>query len=57
MRAAASREVTCPSLMEKVSMAGYCDVVYVSELGCGINRGAMNFGRLYQVKILLKLFS
>merc|ERR1712012_125983 len=50
MRAAASRETMCPSIMEKVSVAGYCDVVYVSELGCGINRGAMNFGRLYQGK-------
>ena len=49
-----------PRLMEKVGVAvpgagagagaGYCDVVYVSELGCGINRGAMNFGRLYQVR-------
>jgi len=36
--------------VEKVSVAGHCDVVYISELGCGINRGAMNFGRLYQGK-------
>ena len=36
--------------MEKVSAAGYCDVVYVSELGSGIHRGAMGFGRLYQVQ-------
>merc|ERR1719516_453646 len=68
MRAAGSREILNPSMLEKVSMtglssltgmsslsgmasvAGCCDVVYVSELGCGINRGAMNFGRLYQGK-------
>lgn len=36
-------------LMEKMSLSGYCDVLYVNDLGLGINRGAMNFGRLYQV--------
>merc|ERR1712198_774256 len=68
MRAAGSREILNPSMLEKVSMtwlssltgmsslsgmasvAGCCDIVYVSELGSGINRGAMNFGRLYQGK-------
>jgi len=45
-----AKEVLCPSLVEKVSAAGYCDVVYVSELGSGIHRGAMGFGRLYQGK-------
>ena len=57
MRAvAAARELgardsgMCPRLVEKVSVAGHCDVVYISELGCGINRGAMSFGRLYQVR-------
>ena len=71
MRAAGSREILSPSMLEKVSMtglssltgmsslsgmasvAGCCDIVYVSELGSGINRGAMNFGRLYQVKTIL----
>jgi len=45
-----AKDVLCPSLVEKVSAAGYCDVVYVSELGSGIHRGAMGFGRLYQGK-------
>ena len=45
-----ARDAMCPQLVEKVSVAGHCDVVYISELGCGINRGAMNFGRLYQVR-------
>jgi len=67
MRAASSREILNPSMLEKVSLSGIsgisgisgmgsvaasgcCDIVYVSELGSGINRGAMNFGRLYQGK-------
>ena len=48
-----AREAMCTQLVEKVSVAGHCDVVYISELGCGINRGAMNFGRLYQVSFLV----
>ena len=48
-----AREAMCSQLVEKVSVAGHCDVVYISELGCGINRGAMNFGRLYQVSFNL----
>ena len=48
-----AREAMCSQLVEKVSVAGHCDVVYISELGCGINRGAMNFGRLYQVSFIL----
>ena len=44
-------------MVEKVTVAGYCDVVYISELGCGINRGAMNFGRLYQVAIFWKVLN
>ena len=45
-----ARDAMCPQLVEKVSVAGHCDVVYISELGCGINRGAMSLGRLYQVR-------
>ena len=44
-----AKDVLCPSLVDKVSSNGYCDVLYVSELGSGIHRGAMGFGRLYQV--------
>lgn len=44
-----AKDVLCPNLVDKVSSAGYCDVLYVSELGSGIHRGAMGFGRLYQV--------
>ena len=50
-RELSARDAVCSRLVEKVSVAGYSDVVYISELGCGINRGAMNFGRLYQVSI------
>jgi len=45
-----AKDVLCPTLVDKVSSAGYCDVLYVSELGSGIHRGAMGFGRLYQGK-------
>ena len=30
--------------------SGYCDFMVVSELGSGISRGCMDFGRLYQGK-------
>ena len=48
-----ARDAMCSRLVEKVSVAGHCDVVYISELGCGINRGAMSFGRLYQVRSMI----
>ena len=44
-----AKDVLCPNLVDKMSSGGYCDVLYVSELGSGIHRGAMGFGRLYQV--------
>jgi len=39
-----------PSLVDKVRTSVYSDFLVVSELGCGISRGCMNLGRLYQGK-------
>ena len=43
-------EVLSPSLLDTVKTSGYCDFLLVNELGSGISRGCMNFGRLYQGK-------
>ena len=32
--------------------SGYADLLIVSELGLGISRGSMNYGRLYQGKYI-----
>ena len=52
-----AKDILCPNLVDKVSSTGYCDVLYVSELGSGIHRGAMGFGRLYQVWLIPLIFS
>ena len=41
-----------PSLFETVKPSGYGDFLVVNELGSGISRGCMNYGRLYQGKYI-----
>lgn len=43
-------EVLSEPQIDKVKTSGYCDFLIVSELGCGIQRGCMGLGRLYQGK-------
>eukprot|EP00092_Neocalanus_flemingeri_P014448 GFUD01015587.1.p1 GENE.GFUD01015587.1~~GFUD01015587.1.p1 ORF type:complete len:991 (+),score=328.13 GFUD01015587.1:343-3315(+) len=43
-------ELLSPSLLDTVKTSGYCDFLMVNELGLGISRGCMDFGRLYQGK-------
>jgi len=45
-------EVLNPSLLGNVKSSGFGDFLVVSELGLGISRGCMNFGRLYQGKYI-----
>lgn len=45
----ASEVLSAPQI-DKVKTSGYCDFLIVSELGCGIQRGCMSLGRLYQGK-------
>ena len=45
-------ELVNPYLIETVKPAGYFDFLVVNELGSGISRGCMNFGRLYQGKYI-----
>merc|ERR1711892_1518818 len=39
-------------LIDTVKPSGYFDFLVVNELGSGISRGCMNFGRLYQGKYI-----
>merc|ERR1712071_255985 len=43
-------EILSAPQIDKVKTSGYCDFLIVSELGCGIQRGGMSLGRLYQGK-------
>jgi len=43
-------EVLDPDRMESISRTGYCDILLIERLGCGISRGSMHCGRLYQGK-------
>ena len=45
-------EVLPNSLLNSVNTSGYCDFLMVNELGLGISRGCMDFGRLYQGKYI-----
>merc|ERR1712106_1105513 len=45
-------EVVNSSLIETMKPSGYFDFLVVNELGSGICRGCMNFGRLYQGKYI-----
>ena len=45
-------EVLPNSLLNSVKTSGYCDFLMVNELGSGISRGCMDFGRLYQGKYI-----
>jgi len=45
-------EVLNPLLLGNVKSSSYGDFLVVSELGLGISRGCMNFGRLYQGKYI-----
>ena len=45
-------EVFPNSLFSSVKISGYCDFLMVNELGLGISRGCMDFGRLYQGKYI-----
>ena len=45
-------EVLPNSLLNSVKTSGYCDFLMVNELGLGISRGCMDFGRLYQGKYI-----
>ena len=45
-------ELVNPYLIETVKPAGYFDFLVVNELGSGISRGCMNYGRLYQGKYI-----
>jgi len=43
-------DVLSPPQIDQVKSNGFCDFLIVSELGCGIQRGCMGLGRLYQGK-------
>merc|ERR1712106_408897 len=45
-------ELMNSSLIETLKPSGYFDFLVVNELGSGISRGCMNFGRLYQGKYI-----
>merc|ERR1712106_1282482 len=45
-------ELVNSSLIETLKPSGYFDFLVVNELGSGISRGCMNFGRLYQGKYI-----
>merc|ERR1712106_118172 len=45
-------ELMNSSLIETAKPSGYFDFLVVNELGSGISRGCMNFGRLYQGKYI-----
>merc|ERR1711892_346407 len=45
-------ELMNSSLIETVKPSAYYNFVVVNELGSGISRGCMNFGRLYQGKYI-----
>ena len=45
-------EVLPNSLLNSVKSSGYFDFLMVNELGSGISRGCMDFGRLYQGKYI-----
>ena len=45
-------EVLNPLLLGNMKSSSYSDFLVVSELGLGISRGCMNFGRLYQGKYI-----
>jgi hypothetical protein len=45
-------EVLPNALLNTVKTSGYCDILRVNELGLGISRGCMEFGRLYQGKYI-----
>ena len=42
-------------LQVKAGSGNFADFLIVSELGCGIQRGCMGLGRLYQVLLFLLL--
>ena len=39
-------------MVDAVKLFAYNDILVVSELGSGISRGCMNYGRLYQGKYI-----
>merc|ERR1712123_236377 len=45
-------ELVNSSLIDTLKPSGYFDFLVVNELGSGISRGCMNFGRLYQGKYI-----
>jgi len=47
-----SSEAMNPLLLGNVKSSGFGDFLVVSELGLGISRGCMNYGRLYQGKYI-----
>ena len=47
-----SSKAVAPSLFDTVKPSGYGDFLVVNELGSGISRGCMNYGRLYQGKYI-----
>ena len=40
------------SLVDTVKLFTHCETLVVSELGSGISRGSMNYGRLHQGKYI-----
>ena len=47
-----SSEAVAPSLLDTVATSRYSDFLVINELGSGISRGCMNYGRLYQGKYI-----
>ena len=47
-----SSEELGPSSKDTVNISGYSDFLVIRELGSGISRGCMNYGRLYQGKYI-----
>jgi len=43
---------TAHPLLDKAKTPGYCEFLVINELGSGISKGCMNYGRLYQGKYI-----
>lgn len=47
-----AEEILTPPQLQRASQSGHLDFVLISELGCGMNKGSMNYDRLYKGKYI-----
>jgi len=47
-----AEEILTPPQLQRASLSGHLDFVLISELGCGMNKGSMNYDRLYKGKYI-----